>query len=92
LQWDKSVELKTHEMHHDNYENCILSEFPPQFHSLKPLAEELRQILFPIVDGQLWTGTDSSLSGTNCMYDGFIAAFERAIVREEALKNNLSRD
>jgi hypothetical protein len=35
----------------------IMAEFPPKLDGLKELAEELRQILFPIRDELLFTGT-----------------------------------
>jgi hypothetical protein len=82
--WDESAEIRTHDMDHDHFANLVLSEFPPQFHSLKPLAEEFRRILFPIVDGKVWTGTYGQAAVINNIYDGIIAAFEKAIVSEEA--------
>ena len=35
----------------------ILAEFAPKFERLKPLARELRKVLFPIKDGAIFTGT-----------------------------------
>ena len=81
--WDESAKLKTHDMDKNHFANIILSEFLPQFHSLKPLAEDLRRILFPVQDGELWTGTNGSLAGINALYDGIIGAFEEAILREK---------
>ncbi|TGO43961.1 hypothetical protein BCON_0689g00010 [Botryotinia convoluta] len=54
----------------------IIVEFAPKFENLKPLARELRYILFPIRDGAIFTGTfhDHSI-----MYDGMIKAFNNAI-------------
>jgi len=68
----------------NHFASVILSEFLPQFHSLKLLAEDLRQILFPVQDGELWTGTEGSSAAINDIYDGIVAAFERAILRENA--------
>ena len=38
-------------------------------------------------DGNIWTGTDGSLEGTNEIYDGIIGAFERAIRREDEVQS-----
>ncbi|KAH8598594.1 hypothetical protein B0O99DRAFT_700179 [Bisporella sp. PMI_857] len=56
----------------------IIAEFAPKFESLKPLARELRSALFPIRDGDIFTGT---LHDHGIMYDGMINAFSRAIDR-----------
>jgi hypothetical protein len=53
----------------------ITAEFAPRFHSLKNLAGELRNVLFPI-RGSLFTGT---YKDRNIMYDGMITAFDKAI-------------
>jgi hypothetical protein len=37
-------------------DNDIFDEFPPRFAGLKELAKELRQALFPVRDGLLFTG------------------------------------
>lgn len=58
----------------------IVSEFAPQFESLKQLARELRNVLFPIRDGAIFTGT---FRDNDIMYDGMINAFSRAIDRLE---------
>ncbi len=60
----------------------ILNEYTPEFHSIKPLAESLRQILFPLGAGVIWTGTDSSPEVANKLCDGMIRAFEEAIASE----------
>ncbi|KND86276.1 hypothetical protein TOPH_09086 [Tolypocladium ophioglossoides CBS 100239] len=72
---------KTIDMDKENFRS-ILEEFTPEFHSLKPLAETLRQILFPLEDGAIWTGTDSSPEAVNVLYDGIIGAFDEAITFE----------
>ena len=61
----------------NRFEN-VITEFAPEFENLKPLARELRSALFPIRDGDIFTGTfhDDSI-----MYDGMINAFSRAIDR-----------
>ena len=57
-------------------DNDILDEFPPRFAGLKELAKELRQALFPMRDGSLFTGTyvDSWR-----LYNPMIESFEKAI-------------
>ncbi|PQE34074.1 serine threonine- kinase sgk2 protein [Rutstroemia sp. NJR-2017a WRK4] len=62
-------------MDKNRFENIIV-EFAPKFENLKPLARELRHVLFPIRDGAIFTGTfhDHSI-----MYDGMIKAFNTAI-------------
>jgi serine/threonine protein kinase len=57
----------------------ITAEFPPQFEDIKPLAEELRHVLFPIRDESLFIGTYSDHKGINSMYDGMTNAFDRTI-------------
>ncbi|EPE31464.1 Protein kinase-like (PK-like) [Glarea lozoyensis ATCC 20868] len=82
--WEDSAKLKSHDMDKNHFASIILAEFPPEFYSLRPLAEEFRRILFPIhEDGNIWTGTNSSLTETNKLYDGITAAFENAISYEK---------
>jgi len=64
-------------MDKNRFENIIV-EFAPKFENLKPLARELRDVLFPIRDGAIFTGT---FYDNNRMYDGMIDAFSRAIDR-----------
>jgi Fungal protein kinase len=54
----------------------ITTGFPAKFAGIKELAEELRQILFPIRDGALFTGTDDD---PETLYTLMIGAFDRAI-------------
>ena len=61
----------------NRFEN-ILAQFAPEFEALKPLARDLRNILFPIRDGAIFTGT---FRNRDIMYDGMINAFSRAIGR-----------
>ena len=80
--WYESAMQKTNDMDKSNF-GGILTEFAPDFHSLKPLAETLRQILFLVQDGELWTGTDSLPAVVNRLYDGIIGGFEESILREK---------
>jgi hypothetical protein len=54
----------------------IIAEFAPRFERLKQLARELRNVLFPIRDGAIFTGT---FCDNDIMYDGMIKAFNSAI-------------
>lgn len=69
------------DMGQDSFQD-ILTEFTPEFYSLKSLAESLRQMLFPLEDGVIWTGTHSSPEAIAKLYDGMIHAFEGAIASE----------
>ncbi|RMZ83204.1 hypothetical protein DV738_g1305, partial [Chaetothyriales sp. CBS 135597] len=65
--------------------HTILSEFSPEFHSLKPLAESLRRVLFSNhEDGvnRICTGTDSSPEAVDKLYNGMVHAFDAAIASE----------
>jgi hypothetical protein len=68
---------KVGDMGKNRFEN-IIAEFAPKFENLKPLARELRSALFPIRDGDIFTG---SFHDHDIMYDGMINAFSRAIDR-----------
>jgi serine/threonine protein kinase len=80
--WNELAVRKALDMDKDNFPN-ILDEFTPEFHSLKPLAESLRQIIFPVRDGGIWTGTEGSPEAVDRLYDGMIRAFEGAISSED---------
>ncbi|KAM3088737.1 hypothetical protein ACMFMG_000367 [Clarireedia jacksonii] len=57
----------------------IIVEFAPKFENLKPLARELRHVLFPIRDGEILTGT---FHDHDIMYDtaiGRLGKEEQAI-------------
>jgi len=53
----------------------VVAEFAPEFIGLRDMAEDLRDVLFPI-RGKLFTGT---YKDRNIMYDGMINAFNKAI-------------
>ncbi|KAG9248789.1 hypothetical protein BJ878DRAFT_579890 [Calycina marina] len=57
------------------FEN-IIAEFAPKFENLIPLARELRSILFPVRDGDIFTGT---FHDHDITYDGVIMAFNTVI-------------
>ncbi len=62
----------------------ILGELTPRFQNVKVLAEELHEILFPIVEGSLFTGTDVSEEGMEMLYGGVIGAFDKAVLALES--------
>jgi hypothetical protein len=68
---------KTEDMHAERF-RAIMDEFTPEFKVLSDLAEELRDLLFPMRDGKLWTGTDHTTQGTASLYNGMIDAFDKA--------------
>lgn len=72
---------KSLDMCEDSFRS-ILEEFTVEFESLKPLARRLHQILFPMRDGVIWTGTDGSPEAVDNLYDGMIEAFGGAIALE----------
>ena len=79
--WNELAVRKSLDVDQDNFQS-VLREFPPQFHTLMPLAESLRHILFPLRDGIIWTGTDGSPEAVDKLYDGMIRAFEDALGSE----------
>ncbi|KAK8105324.1 hypothetical protein PG999_008683 [Apiospora kogelbergensis] len=79
--WNELAACKCLDMNQDNFQ-IILEEFTPEFHSLKPLAESLRHVLFPLRDGVIWTGSYDSSEAVDTLYDRMIHAFEEAIGSE----------
>ena len=69
------ADTKLGHMDKNGFEN-VIAEFVPKFEGLKHLARELRNVLFPIRDGAIFTGT---FRDNDIMYDGMINAFSRAI-------------
>ncbi|KAF7867283.1 hypothetical protein EAF04_005366 [Stromatinia cepivora] len=59
------------------FEN-VIAEFAPKFENLKELARELRSVLFPIIDEDIFTGT---FHKHDVMYGGMIMALDKAIGR-----------
>jgi hypothetical protein len=68
---------KTVDITKNRFEKIIV-EFAPKFENLKLLARELRSVLFPIRDGDIFIGT---FHNSNIMYDKIIKAFNTAIDR-----------
>ena len=63
----------------------ILAEFPADFEDLRRVAEELRDILFPIREESLFTGT---YRDPDKLYQPMIEAFDRAIARHRAIASS----
>ncbi|RMZ88367.1 hypothetical protein DV736_g4410, partial [Chaetothyriales sp. CBS 134916] len=55
----------------------ILEEFPPVFEEVKPLCRKMRGILFPIHDGDFFTGTPQD---PKILYNSIIDAFDKALI------------
>lgn len=79
--WDELAVRKSLDMNQDGFQT-ILDEFPPEFHSLKPLAENLRRVIFPIRAGVIWTGTDGPPEAVDMLYNEMIHALEEAATFE----------
>ncbi|KAI9859057.1 MAG: hypothetical protein M1813_007185 [Trichoglossum hirsutum] len=72
---------KTIDMSPDGFPR-ILDEFSAEFKHLEGLAMELKELLFPLRDGEIFTGADMDQGGVNRLYDGMIDAFNRSIVSQ----------
>ena len=71
---------KTEDMSPDGFLR-IVNEFSEDSKHLKGLAQDLRDLLFPVRNGELFTGTDT---GCNALYEGMILAFDRWLEGEKA--------
>ncbi|KAG9242164.1 hypothetical protein BJ878DRAFT_536067 [Calycina marina] len=83
--YSEIANTKQGHMGKNRFEN-VIAEFAPKFENLKPLARQLRSALFPIRDGDIFTGT---FHDHDIMNDGMINAFSRAIgpLRKEEQAN-----
>lgn len=79
--WDELAVRKSLDMNQDGFQT-ILDEFPPEFHALRPLAENLRRVIFPLRAGVIWTGTDGSPEAVDRLYNELIHALEEAATFE----------
>lgn len=77
--WGELAERKVVDMGQTGFQ-AILDEFPSHFNVLIPLAQKIRQMLFPIRDDIIWTGTNHGLSATSELYDEIIGAFEEQLL------------
>lgn len=58
--YEEIADVKRGHMDKNAFEN-IIAEFPPACDDLKPLARQLRRVLFPIRDEAIFTGTFQGL-------------------------------
>ena len=56
----------------------ILSEFSADFAPLRDLAKELHALIFPLRDGQIFTGTETEQVAVERLYDGMADTFNRS--------------
>jgi hypothetical protein len=81
----EQIQKKTSDMGEQQFV-CVTQEFSPNFKGLEGLAENLREVLFPMRVGQLWTGTDKGSKAVDALYDGVINVFDRAIASASKLE------
>ncbi|KAI1279116.1 FunK1 protein kinase [Xylaria sp. FL0933] len=79
--WSQLAARKSLDVEPGGFEN-ILEEFSREYYPFKPLARSLRQVLFPLREGALWTGTDDSSESREKLYGEITHAFEEAIASE----------
>ncbi|KAI0531540.1 hypothetical protein GGR58DRAFT_508381 [Xylaria digitata] len=84
--WRELGERKTRDMEPENFK-VIMEEFRPEFTHLKALAEELRLALFPLVDGEIRTGSNTTPAAVGSLYEAMICAFDRAIASEQGVSS-----
>ena len=85
--FDVIADNKVYRMGGNAFKN-LLKEFPPVLDCIKPLCEEIRQILFPPHDGGLFLGTPPG--PPEDLYNAIIGAFDKAlrsIRRLEKIRN-----
>jgi len=56
----------------------ILGEFCSDFAPLRGLARELHALIFPVRDGEVFTGTETDQVDVEKLYDGMADAFDRS--------------
>lgn len=77
MNWKEVMNAKLTDMSPEGFPR-VLEEFAPRFSGLKDLARELHSIIFPIRDGKIFIGTDTSESGAEQLYSDLIDAFNKA--------------
>lgn len=83
--WEELGARKALDMDHDGFSR-LLEEFPPEFDSVKPLAENLRQVLFPLQKEVQWADTGGLPGDIYSLYNRAFRAFEEAITSPELIK------
>ncbi|KAJ8125391.1 hypothetical protein O1611_g8249 [Lasiodiplodia mahajangana] len=56
----------------------MLGEFSADFAPLRGLAEELHALMFPLRDGEIFTGTETEQAAVKQLYNEMAGAFDRA--------------
>ncbi|PVH80024.1 hypothetical protein DL98DRAFT_629814 [Cadophora sp. DSE1049] len=59
----------------------ILDEFSADFASLRGLAEDLHALLFPLRDGKIFIGTETSEAAIEKLYSGMADAFKQSALK-----------
>ncbi|KAL1852495.1 hypothetical protein VTK73DRAFT_9190 [Phialemonium thermophilum] len=80
--WDELARRKSLDMDPGGFQT-ILDEIPVGFDSLRPVAANLRGLLFSSRAGPIWKGTHGSPGDVDTLYDGMISVFEEAIAFED---------
>ncbi|VUC26774.1 unnamed protein product [Clonostachys rosea] len=75
--WSELADRKASDVMPDRFQ-AILHEFPPEFHPLRPLAEQLRQLLFPNGEDGIVTDNRHFDGAAERLYDKIIAALDGA--------------
>ncbi|KAK0706790.1 hypothetical protein B0T26DRAFT_756246 [Lasiosphaeria miniovina] len=78
--WDDSAAHKARDMSADSF-SVVLAEIPPRLAAVRPLAKNLRRVLFPEVVGT-GTGTGTGTDDVDAVYDAVLGAFEEAVALE----------
>ncbi|OAA66395.1 serine/threonine-protein kinase Sgk2 [Akanthomyces lecanii RCEF 1005] len=81
--WEDATEARVEDMSRDNFP-LLLDEWDKQFENCKTLAWTLWHLLFKNEDELFW-GTDTSKEGMDAPYDGFLEAFDQAILGYESV-------
>ena len=87
--WDDLAAEKSRQMTEEGFRS-LLEEFPSRFESFKPLAEKLRAVLFPIVNGEIWIGSNNEPGAIDNLYDNVVEVFQNAIAAEAAATGGLN--
>lgn len=58
----------------------ILHEFSADFAPLQDLAKKLHELIFPVRDGEIFTGTETEQTAIERLYDGMADAFRLAAI------------
>lgn len=82
--WDMARDARIEDMKGNGLEG-LLNEWGAEYAGCKGLARQLWRLLFKD-DKEIFLGTDTSVEGTNALYDGFLEAFDNtiAVLRQRA--------